>query len=292
MTLPCLDLASLRSPVVWQSLDRYGAVLFPQTVETVDQFADLTNALGADFTAYLGGANSGRQPLDEAGTIFPATGEEHGYAIPSHGEMYYLAHRPELLFFHCQRPAREGGETTLCDGVALWETLSGDIRRRFLASPIEYIRRHGPDTWRRLYQTKQPERVAAICDSHGIRFDYDGKTDSVVTRFACPAMIDTPRGTAFINNFLPFAARELDNPLPLTSVVRFSDEPDAPIDAGLVREVLDVSERLALRHVWKTGDVIVIDNCTVLHGRQRITDPNRRVLLRMAMARSVPSLPS
>jgi len=289
MNLPCLDPASIHRPVFWQFLNRHGAVLLPQFADTLEQFVGLTNALGADFTAYLGGANSGRRPLDDAGTIFPATGEEHGYAIPLHGEMYYLAHRPRLLFFHCQQPSSAGGETTLCDGVALWDALSDGTRRRFRAGPIEYTRRHGPETWRRLYQTEQPKQVAAICDAHGIRFEYDGTTNSVVTRFACPAMLDTPRGTAFINNFLPFAARELDNPLPLTSVVRFADRPDAPLDAALVREVLDVSERLALPHAWAAGDVIVIDNDTVLHGRRHITDPNRRILLRMAMTRGGPS---
>jgi len=43
-----------------------------------------------------------------------------------------------LLWFWCERPAAEGGATTICDGVRLWEALSPQTQRLFQRERVAY----------------------------------------------------------------------------------------------------------------------------------------------------------
>jgi alpha-ketoglutarate-dependent taurine dioxygenase len=266
-------------------LDAAGVLLVRDPAIDLARFAAVSDAIGTDFSAYEGGANAGRAAVDDTGTIFPATGQEHGYAIPMHAEMHYLAKRPALLFFYCEQPATTGGETLLCDGPALADGLPAPLRSRFTESPIVYSRRLASGTWQTLYRTDSAEAVHAACARQGVQCHYDADTDSVTTRYACPALVETSRGLSFSNNFLPFAMRELGASQPLTSHVRFVDQEDRPIPSALIRSVLETAERLSVPHHWQRGDVLVLDNLSVLHGRPAIQDKARRILLRIAGSR-------
>ncbi len=274
-----------RMETVEANLDETGVVLIRNATIDIAQFARISAAIGEDFFVYQGGANAGRVAVDDTGTIFLATGQDHGYAIPVHTEMYYLATRPELLFFYCEQPAVMGGETLLCDGPSLYSELPAAIQARFVESHIAYIRQLASGVWQRLYRTDSPLDVREICAEQAVRCRYDPATDSVTTRFACPAMVETPRGLSFSNNFLPFAARELNANHPLTSYVRFVDQEDQSIPAPLIRTVLHTAERLSVAHRWKRGDILVLDNRSILHGRPALRDTQRRILLRMAKHR-------
>jgi len=270
---------------IFEILDRHGVFLIRNQSIDIAYFTKITNTIGRDFMAYLGMTTSRSAAIDDAGTIFPVTNPEHVYAIPLHGEIYYMPHHPKLLFFYCQTPAGKGGKTTLCDATTLWKVLPDEARQRFGSTPIRYIRYQGPDTWRQLYRTESLETVRQICMTNGVEFDYCSKSDTVITRHTCSAVVETCRGPAFINNFLPFAEREMASPVPIASVVRFADDEQHPIPDELVWTVRRVAESLTVAHTWQYGDVMVIDNQTILHGRTLIEDPNRRVLLRMAGSR-------
>ena len=42
-------------------------------------------------------------------------------------------------------------------------------------------------------------------------------------------------------------------------------------------ELKDVTERNTYSHFWKKGDIVVIDNTRVMHGRRRLDDQSRRI---------------
>lgn len=201
---------------VHRILDDAGALLIRDGSIGLEDFLGISDAIGADFSDALGGANSGRVPQSGHATVFPATGQEHGYAIPMHTERYYLAKRPELLFFHCQQPPLSGGETLLCDGVALWAAFPEAVRRRFEASDIVYVRQLSGPVWRDLFRTDSPAEVQAICRGLGVaQCGHDPVTDVVTTRFACPAYVETPRGGVLFQQFPPLRhARTGGDPAP------------------------------------------------------------------------------
>ena len=286
MHVPQLGTEMIKQPQdLFEMLDMHGVLLIRDENIDITAFTNITDVLGHDFMVYQGATISRPSATDSTGTILSVTSPEYGYAIPLHGEMRYLAHPPELLFFYCQTPAKQGGETTFCDAIALWQALPGPVRQRFSSTPITYIRCQGHGMWRQLYHTESLETVKQICMANGVIFNYCPESDAVTTHYTCSAVVNTHRGLAFINNFLPFAEREMLSPTPLTSVVRFADDEGHPISSDLVRIVRDAANQLTIAHAWQCNDIMVVDNHTVLHGRASVNDLKRRVLLRMARSR-------
>jgi len=55
------------------------------------------------------------------------------------------------------------------------------------------------------------------------------------------------------------------------------------IDPGIINEVNDIIVGKTVQFDWRKGDILVVDNMLVAHGRQRYSGP-RRILLKMAEA--------
>ena len=53
-----------------------------------------------------------------------------------HSEGSYSPVSPEIIWFYCNTPPKEGGETILCDGMKLWNQLSTSTKAFFLAEPL------------------------------------------------------------------------------------------------------------------------------------------------------------
>jgi alpha-ketoglutarate-dependent taurine dioxygenase len=64
-----------------------------------------------------------------------------------------------------------------------------------------------------------------------------------------------------------------------SSVVRLED--GSKIPAEVVREIEAVSEACTVELPWWDGDLIMIDNTRVLHGRRAFNDQKRAILIRM-----------
>lgn len=242
-------------------------------------FRAFTERFGRCFVSRQGGGNHGRTPVDADGTIFPATGAEHLYAIPLHGERHFTANPPEVLFFHCVTPADHGGETLVCDGTRLYRSFSAHLQALFAGQAITYVRRHEPKVWREVYGTDSLAEVREICRQNGI--DVETCSDGgICTRYTCSALKSTHRGTAFINNLLPFAWREVQEGRRYGSYVCFEDGSPIPKEAVLQIAELGKCHGKGIR--WRSGDIAMIDNRFMLHGREHIDDTRRVIYLRMA----------
>jgi len=55
-----------------------------------------------------------------------------------HSEASFTPVWPEIIWFYCNTPPRDGGATTLCDGVKLWKALSAKTKDFFLLNPIRF----------------------------------------------------------------------------------------------------------------------------------------------------------
>jgi alpha-ketoglutarate-dependent taurine dioxygenase len=242
-------------------------------------FRAFSERFGQCFVSGQGGGNHGRTPIGADGTIFSATGAEHLYAIPLHGERYFTANPPGVLFFYCANPADHGGETLVCDGVRLYQSFPAHLQELFAGQAITYVRQHEPKVWRDIYRTDSLSEVREICRQNGIGVETypDG---SISTRYTCSALKNTHRGTAFINNLLPFAWREVQEGRRYGSYVCFEDGNPIPKEAVLQIAELGKFHGKAIR--WRSGDIAMIDNRFMLHGREHIDDTRRTIYLRMA----------
>ena len=56
-----------------------------------------------------------------------------------HSELANTPMMPDMCWFYCERASPVGGETTVADGIALFELLSVDFRELFLRRNISYV---------------------------------------------------------------------------------------------------------------------------------------------------------
>ena len=64
-----------------------------------------------------------------------------------------------------------------------------------------------------------------------------------------------------------------------TTFVRFEDDTEIPEDVR--QEIDEVTENLTAEIPWAAGDMAIVDNTRMLHGRRSFTDENRAILARM-----------
>jgi alpha-ketoglutarate-dependent taurine dioxygenase len=202
-------------------------------------------------------------------------------AVGLHCENGNTPFQPDLCWFHCERAADRGSQTTVCDGYAVWDALSAGARAAFSRQPIRYLRRVEAQRWRRFVSHARggqpaPEQVtvadlralaAGRADLH-IEPNADG---SIVYSFVTGAVHPTLFGSrpAFANSILG-PSYNYEAP-----VISFAD--GTPLSADLLAEVRQVTERLTEDIDWQDGDVVLIDNTRVMHGRRRIEDPRRSI---------------
>ena len=58
--------------------------------------------------------------------------------MPLHSEASYSPSWPEIVWFYCNIAPRKGGQTTICDGRAIYKNLSSETKNFFLSNQIIY----------------------------------------------------------------------------------------------------------------------------------------------------------
>ncbi len=250
------------------NLDRPGFVTF--TVGFLDNFME-----------YVGGANNDRgSAMAGSSTVLTVTGGNTlGQAIPLHGEMFYTTYRPATLFFCCQRPADENGETTICDGIALWNALPAEIREMFEARKIRYRRIYTDDAWKKVYKTDDIAAVKKICEETGVEF-IENEDGSIETVYVDWAWHDTSAGRSFINSMIVWASREFIAKID-DSQVRFED--GSMIPPEVLYKIHEIAEGLTENIAWEPGMVAIVDNRRVMHGRRAYKDEGRDIIMRLSL---------
>ena len=70
--------------------------------------------------------------------------------------------RPDITWFYCESPAKEDGETTFFDGIAVWQALSEATRRLLSEQRIRYVSTYAEPAWRAWALRAQPP-LPSLC---------------------------------------------------------------------------------------------------------------------------------
>jgi alpha-ketoglutarate-dependent taurine dioxygenase len=269
----------------------YGLVLFRNLGLDLDGFNRFTAGFSSDYMSYKGGGYvRGTIKGREADETLLSTRYDYGrekqdtFGLPLHGEMYYIDHRPVMLWFYCERPADKDGETTVCDGSQVYDALSAETRDMFAKKRLKYVRQYLDGEWQVIYQTQNIEEARQFAEGNGLRVKVDDATKTLHTEYIIPAVMKSRWGKhdVYINNLLPVLWQESMGRK--TSIVRFED--GSTIPPSVVDEVAAIQARLIYPIPWQKQDFVMVDNTRVAHGRRAFEDQERSVHLRMV--RSVP----
>lgn len=200
------------------------------------------------------------------------------YGINPHNENTYIPGAfPDLVWFYCERPAADGGATLLCDAVAAYAALPDRAKEFIEQNPLRFEMTYRAANWQNLYDLRSTEELRAILDEvSGLSYDISSSGTLHYVFDPLQHSCDNPTGEkALRTNMLsrrPFG-QVGDNER------EFLPSGD-PLPAWLVDDVLTTVQDQTISLDLAAGDVIVIDNRRVMHGRTPFTDTNRRILTR------------
>jgi hypothetical protein len=278
---------------VARALDRVGAILFRGfAVAGAEGLEAATAALSPELLEDYVYASTPRSR--EAGRVFTSTEYPAQETIPQHNELSYARSWPLKLWFHCVRPAAEGGETPLSDSRRVLDRIDPAVREEFAARGVRYVRNygHGVDLpWSQVFGTADRAGVERFCVENGIEWEW-GTGDRLRTWQTCQGVGSHPRtreevwfnqATLFHPSSLPPAVREAlvaavgEGHLPRTA--QYGD--GAPIGEAELAHVRAAYDAETLAFTWQAGDLLLVDNMLVAHGRRPFTG-ERKVLVTMA----------
>jgi alpha-ketoglutarate-dependent taurine dioxygenase len=267
-------------------------------------------ALGsaADFERFIAAAAGPLVPYEDrssprsaiGGRIYTSTEHPPEEEILLHNENSYSHSWPARIFFNCVTAPAQGGETPLADSRRVYERIDPARRARFEEQGVLYVRNFGSGLgldWRTAFQTEDRGRVEAFCAQAGISCEWRSG-DRLRTRQRRPAVLDHPVS----GERVWFNQAALFHPAALAPEVReelrrlFAEEDlpsaayygdGAPIEPETVDAIVAAYRQETVSFPWQVGDVLMLDNVRVAHGRRPFRGP-RRIAVGMARPQSWP----
>jgi len=275
--------------VIETLLLKYGAILFRGfPLDTSKEFDDFAKAY--NYNPYLNVGGSGVR-VNIVGNVYTASATPPEYKIPLHHEMAHINDWPYILFFYCDIPAKEGGNTPLALSNVIYRKMSErdpNFVHRLQKEGLRYSRvapdgNDGENTFGRSWQSTcfTSNREEAQIKARDYGFDSEWLEDGSmrITTDALPGIrVDKRTGkTMWFNAAFSYSitAQYKDEPNGLQVTFPNGDViKDESIE--IMKQVMNEA-RVSLK--WQHKDVIMIDNRVVLHSKDSYTAPPRRVLV-------------
>jgi alpha-ketoglutarate-dependent taurine dioxygenase len=267
-------------------LHQHGALLLRGfQVDGIDGFATAVRALSGEPLPYEE-RSSPRSTIK--GRIYTSTDYPAAEEIFFHNENSYRSTWPMTLYFYCVEPPDERGATPLSDTRQVLVTLDAAIRDEFARRRWMVVRNLGLEfglSWQEVFNTDDRDEIIRFCAANDVRAEWrpDGglRTTSVREAIHRHPWTGEPvwfnHAAVFHISTLPRDVRD--------GVREMFDEQDLPSnsyfgDGGVIADdvMLHIREcyrAAAVRFDYQRGDVLVIDNMLVAHGREPFTGPRK-----------------
>ena len=275
-------------PLIEQKLLAHGAILFrgfPMfTVSAFEEFAAAISPQSVDYV-YRSTPRSVVGNKVFTATEYPATQE-----IPLHNECAYQLTWPLKLAFCCITAATEQGETPIADMRRVTAAIPRETLERYATRGVRYVRHYTPFMdipWQTVFQTSDRDVVKKFCDENGLTCEWLDR-DTLRTTQVCQGVADHPvtGERVLFNQAHLFHVSALGAAVAksLIAAVGADRLPRNSFygDGGRLEQhdldaVRHAFEREAIQFPWQRGDVLLVDNMQVAHGRRPYRGP-RKVL--------------
>lgn len=286
--------------LIEQNLLRNGGILFRGFgIQGVTDFEGCIKAISGASLEYKFRASPRTQV---EGNIYTSTDYPADQPIFPHNEHAYSPIFPLHLYFYCDTPSPEGGETPIGDNRKILKAIDPDVLEKFRHKKILYTRNYGDGfglPWSTVFQTEDRSEVERYCQSIGI--DVEWKSNNRLrTRQIGPAMMKHPRSgePLWFNHGTFFHVTTLTPTIRDGLLSQFRDE-DLPtntyygdgstIEPEVLEHLRTVYQNNMVKFTWQEGDFLMLDNMLTVHARTPYRG-KRKVLTGMAEACKASSL--
>lgn len=220
--------------------------------------------------------------------VFTANEAPPEVTICLHHEMAQTPVYPSRLFFFCEQPAEHGGATPLCRSDILFERLLDEFPEFIVdceskgllytnIMPAENDPTSGMGrSWQSTFRAETREAAEQRLQSLGYSWEWlpDGCLRS--TTPVLPAVLEIEPGRkTFFNQLIAAFHGWKDSRNDPTKAVTFGD--GSMLNPETMDAVAKIADELTFDVPWQEGDVALVDNRVVMHGRRTFTG-TRKVL--------------
>ena len=275
------------------SLLKYGAILFRGfnfNIDKTSEFERFIRVISSNLLEYCE-RSSPRNHV--SGYIYSSTEYPPNQSIFLHNENSYAHVWPSRIYFFCHTPAQRGGETPIADCRKVLARIAPQIIERFNQRGVMYVRnfRQGFGlSWETVFQTDDRSAVEEYCSKAGYEFKWLND-NRLRTRRIGQATIKHPQTGDIIwfNHAAFFHVSTLEPAMceALLTIFKEEDLPNntyygdgSPIESSVLNEIREAYHRETVIFPWQQGDILLLDNMLIAHGRMPFTG-HRRILVGM-----------
>jgi alpha-ketoglutarate-dependent taurine dioxygenase len=282
---PLAEFILAQSSRIQERLATHGALLFRGFgLQDVGDFDAAMEALSAHRMDYVYGST----PRTALGSrIFTATEYPETLEIPLHNENSYQQTWPLKIALCCLVPATTDGETPIADMREVAAAIGPALMDKFERKRVQYVRHYHPFIdvpWQKVFQTEDRGVLARFCAEHDIQHEWVD-TETLRTSQVCQGVARHPVSgeRVFFNqahlfhvsSLGPQAAKAFTE-LYASQLPRQTFYGDASeIPAEDLERVRDAFNRAKVIFPWAAGDVLLLDNMQVAHGRRTYKGPRK-----------------
>lgn len=261
-------LETVSTAVVGRLFREHGAVLlrgFPAGLEEFRAFTDLW-CVSSVFNE-----SPDRRLLDQTHNIQSVNGGSD--AFPLHPELSREPWKPDVCFFLCLQPPVSGGETTVCDGAEIVRRLPAEIREAMSRRRLLYVQPASPETLTYWLGAPTPTDARLAAQPKSSPYRFVRSPAGILRVFSRPMLHQTRFGGApAFGNFLLFARDYLG--LPNFPVMDNGQR----VPEDWMEAVRQAAAPITAPIPWRQGDLVMLDNSRVMHGRRAIVDADNRLI--------------
>ncbi len=204
-------------------------------------------------------------------------------AIGLHIENGNTPFPPDLVAFYSRKSARVGSQTTLCDGQQIFNKMPSHLLSLFEKNMV--VSRTLPEAlWKRYVANEHPQidHPEQVTDERlqELMSMLPGQTGTVNSQGELyyrlcfsPVLVNPQSGKKAFANAILGPSFNYEAPI-------YEFEDGRELDAQTKSEIASLAEQCTLELAWQDGDVVLIDNNRVMHGRRAIEgDPGERQLI-------------